>query len=675
MQIKINKANFGYNGEDILENFSFEVNTGDKIAIIGRNGSGKTTLLKILTGEIELHQPDNTSPVFSVTGSPTIGTLKQMTFDSESITLENEILKCYQNIIDLETRLNELQKKLETDYSDKLVNEFSRLHDEFERAGGYSYKAEMNSILSSFGFSETDKFKQLFEFSGGQKTKIAFIKLVLSKPDLLLLDEPTNHLDIKAVNWLEGYISAYKKAVIIVSHDRAFLDNTINVVYEIEHKKLFKYVGNYSKFIETKESNYESQMKMYDAQQREIADIQAFIDRFRYKATKANAVQSRVKMLEKMEIIPKPEKADNRAFKTRIKPNQESGSEVLSCVNLKIGYQKENVLSTVDFKLHKKDRLGIIGGNGLGKSTLLATITEKLPMISGHFKWGYNVEYGYFEQLASKSASDKTVYDDFQAAFPDLSGNEVRSALGAFLFSGAEVLKKLSSLSGGELVRLELCKIFERKPNVLILDEPTNHMDITSKETLEALLLQYDGTVIFVSHDRYFVNKIATKLLVFEAGEAKIFDGTYHEYEHPNTKIVEEITKEIEKKSKPEKVEYPIDYDDPKEDDPILSLSPYLARKEKNKFLNQIKKFEEKSAEAEEKLKRLESDFVNPEIASDFVKLMEIQAEMEKTQSQIEKFMADWVEIQEKLAKVEGVLSQEKETDSETDKNSETTEN
>ena len=662
MQIKINKASFGYGGEDILKDFSFEVNTGDKIAIIGRNGSGKTTLLKMLTGEIELHQPDNASPVFSVTGSPTIGTLKQMTFDSESITLEEEILKCYQNIIDLETKLNTLQKKLESDYSDKLVQEFSRVHDEFERADGYSYKAEMNSILSSFGFSESDKFKQLFEFSGGQKTKIAFIKLVLSKPDLLLLDEPTNHLDIKAVDWLENYISSYKKAVVIVSHDRAFLDNTINVVYEIEHKKLKKYVGNYSKFIETKNTNYESQMKMYEAQQREIADIEAFIERFRYKATKANAVQSRVKMLEKMEIIPKPEKSDNRAFKTRIKPNQESGNEVLSCTNLKIGYQKENVLSTVDFKLLKHDRLGIIGGNGLGKSTLLATITEKLPMISGHFKWGYNVEYGYFEQLASKSSSEKTVYEDFQAAFPDLSGNEVRTALGAFLFSGTDVLKKLSSLSGGELVRLELCKIFERKPNVLILDEPTNHMDITSKETLESLLLSFDGTVIFVSHDRYFVNKIATKLLIFEGGETKLFDGRYNEYAHPNTKIVEEITKEIEKKPKAEKVEYPIDYDDPKEEDPILLLSPYMARKEKNKLKGQLEKVEAKSAEAEERLKQLEADFVNPEIASDFVKLMEIQAETEKTQSQIEKFMADWVEISEKLEKVETVLKADEES-------------
>ena len=660
MQIKINHASFGYNGEDLLENFSFEVNTGEKIAIIGRNGSGKTTLLKMMTGEIELHQPDNTSPVFVKLGSPSIGTLKQMTFDDENLTLLDELLKCYKHITDLEEKLNDLQHKLETDYSDKLINQFSKLHDEFERLDGYSYKSELSTVLASFGFSEDDKKKKLCEFSGGQKTKIAFIKLVLSKPDLLLLDEPTNHLDIKAVNWLENYISAYKNAVIIVSHDRTFLDNTINVVYEIEHKKLKRYVGNYSKFLQTKAENYESQLKMYEAQQREIADITAFIERFRYKATKAAAVQSRVKYLEKMEKIPMPQKSDNKAFHSKIKPEIESGSEVLNCVNLKIGYDKNAVLSTVNCKVMRGERLGIIGGNGLGKSTLLNTLMEKLPAISGHFKFGYNVEIGYFEQLASKSDSDKTIYQEFYDNFPKLNDKEVRSALGAFLFSGNDVNKKLSSLSGGELVRFELCKIFQRKPNTLILDEPTNHMDITSKETLENLILNYTGTVIFVSHDRYFTNKIATKLLIFENGETKVFEGTYKEYADPNTKKIEEVTKKIEAKPKPEKIEYPIDYDDPKEVDPILSMSPYMLGKERNKTENQLKKLEEKSADAESRLKQLNDDFVNPDIASDFVKLMEIQAEIEKTQSQIDKFAEDWMTLSDKLSLITSILDKPK---------------
>ena len=649
MQIKINNASFGFAGENLLENFSFEANTNDKIAIIGRNGSGKTTLLKILTGEIELHQPDNSPPVFVKLGSPTIGTLKQMTFENEELTLLQELLKCYQNILDIEAKLNELQQKLETTYTDKLVNQFSKLHEEFERLDGYSYKSELSSVLASFGFSESDKTKKLCEFSGGQKTKIAFIKLVLSKPDLLLLDEPTNHLDIKAINWLENYISSYKKAVIIVSHDRAFLDNTINVVYEIEHKKLKRYVGNYSKFLQTKEEQYDSQLKMYEAQQREIADIKEFIERFRYKATKAAAVQSRVKYLEKLEIIPMPQKSDNKAFHSNIKPNVESGSEVLNCVNLKIGYDKNTPLSTVNVKVLRGERLGIIGGNGLGKSTLLNTLAEKLKPISGHFKFGYNVEIGYFEQLASKSESNKTLYQEFSETFPKLNDREVRSSLGAFLFSGNDVNKKLSSLSGGELVRFELCKIFERKPNVLILDEPTNHMDITSKETLENLILRYKGTVVFVSHDRYFVSKIATKLLIFENGETKVFDGTFKEYSDPNTKKVEEITKQIEAKPKKEKIEYPIDYDEPKEIDPILTMSAYELRKERSRTENQIKKFEQKSAEAEEKLKNLNNDFVDPEIASDFVKLMDIQSEMEKTQNQIDKFAEDWMQATEKL--------------------------
>lgn len=652
MQIKINNASFGYNGENLLENFSFEINNGDKIAIIGRNGSGKTTLLKILLGEIELHQPDNAPPVFVKIDKPSISALNQMTFDNENVTLYEEILSSYKNITDIEEKLNNMQKELEKSDNPKLVEKFSRLHDEYQILGGYTYKAEMASILSSFGFSETDQQKKLSEFSGGQKTKIAFIKLILSKPDLLVLDEPTNHLDIKAINWLEDYISNYKKSVVIVSHDRTFLDNTVNVVYEIEYKKLTKYVGNYSKFLKTKEEKYNSDLIHYEAQQREIADINAFIERFRYKATKANAVQSRIKQLEKMQILPKPQKSDNTAFKTRTKPEIESGSEVLSCTNLKIGYDKENPLACVNLKVMRGERLGIIGDNGTGKSTFLQTITEKIPVISGHFKLGYNVEYGYFAQLASKKDSQKTIYQEFSDIYPKLNDREIRSALGAFLFSGNEVNKKLSELSGGEIVRFELCKIFQRKPNLLILDEPTNHMDITSKETLENLLLGYTGTIIFVSHDRYFTNKIATKLLIFEETGASVFDGTYGEYTHPNTKIVQKISKEIEQKPKPEKIEYPIDYDETIPENIYASMSYYDLSKEKNKAENLVKKLETKTANAEEKLKQLELDFVNPEIASDFIKLMDVQAEIENTQNLIEKLENDWLEKTQELEKI-----------------------
>lgn len=657
MQVKINNASFGYNGENLLEDFSFEVNNGDKIAIIGKNGSGKTTLLKILLGEIELHQPDNAPPVFVKTDKPTISALNQMTFDNENITLYDEVLSSYKKITDLEQKLKSIQLQLENSDDHKLVEKFSRLNDEYEILGGYTYKSEMASILSSFGFSESDKQKKLSEFSGGQKTKIAFIKLILSKPDLLVLDEPTNHLDIKAINWLEEYISSYKKAVVIVSHDRAFLDNTVNIVYEIEHKKLTKYIGNYSKFLKTKQEKYESDLKHYEAQQREIADINAFIERFRYKATKANAVQSRIKQLEKMKIIPMPQKSDNSAFRTRTKPEIESGSEVLSCTNLKIGYDKEHPLATINLKVMRGERLGIIGSNGTGKSTFLQTITEKIPVISGYFKLGYNVQYGYFAQLESKKTSSKTIYQEFSDIFPKLNDREVRSSLGAFLFSGNDVNKKLSELSGGEIVRFELCKIFQTKPNLLILDEPTNHMDITSKETLESLILGYTGTIIFVSHDRYFTNKIATKLLVFENGQANIFDGTYNEFMHPNTKIVQKVTTEIEKKPKPEKIEYPVDFDDIKPDNIYLSMSYYDLSKEKNKTENLVKKLETKSAEAEEKLKKLNQDFVDPEIASDFVKLMEIQAEMETTQIQIDKLASDWLEKTQELEKINEAIA------------------
>ena len=657
MQVRINKASYGFDGENLLEDFSFEVNNGDKIAIIGKNGSGKTTLLKILLGEIELHQPDNAPPVFVKVDKPTISALNQMTFDNENVTLQEDILSCYKQITDLEQKIANLQRELENNDNQKLVEKFARLNDEYELLGGYTYKSEMASILSSFDFTETDKSKKLCEFSGGQKTKIAFIKLILSKPDLLILDEPTNHLDIKAINWLEDYISNYKKAVVIVSHDRAFLDNTVNIVYEIEHKKLTKYIGNYSKFLQTKQEKYESDLKHYEAQQREIADINAFIERFRYKATKANAVQSRIKQLEKMQIIPMPQKSDNTAFHTKTKPEIESGSEVLSCTNLKIGYDKDKPLATINLKVMRGERLGIIGGNGTGKSTFLQTITDKIPVISGYFKLGYNVQYGYFAQLASKKESSKTIYEEFSDIFPKLNDREIRSALGAFLFSGNDVNKKLNSLSGGEIVRYELCKIFQTKPNLLILDEPTNHMDITSKETLESLLLGYTGTIIFVSHDRYFTNKIATKLLIFDNSGANTFDGTYSEYTHPNTKIVQKVTQEIEQKPKKEKIEYPIDYDEIKSENIYLAMSYYDLSKEKNKTENLLKKLETKSAEAEENLKKLNDDFVNPEIASDFIKLMEIQSKTENTQILIDKLANDWLENNEKLEKINDAIN------------------
>ena len=658
MQIKINNGNFGYGGETLFENLNLEINPKEKIAIIGRNGSGKTTLLKIISGEIELHQNENSPQVFEKIGNPKIGTLKQMTFDDESITLESEVLKCFDEVISLEEKLSKLQTLIEAEPSEKLAIQFSKLHDEFERLGGYQYHAEVDEVLSNFGLFN-EKTKKLSEFSGGQKTKISFIKLILSKPDILLLDEPTNHLDIKSVGWFENYIKKYKNSVVIVSHDREFLDNTVGVVYELEHKKLTRYVGNYSKFLQIKQQNYDSLLKAYEAQQRKIADINAFIERFRYKSSKAPAVQSRIKMLEKMEIIVKPEKADNRSFLTKIKPNVESGSEVLSCVNLKIGYEKEHPLATVNLKVERGDRLGIIGGNGLGKSTLLKVLMEKIPPLSGHFKFGYNTQIGYFEQIESKLYSKKTILENFSETFPNLSVSEVRNCLGAFLFSGSDVSKSLNSLSGGEIVRLELCKLLQSKPNVLILDEPTNHMDIASKESLENLLLNYTGTIIFVSHDRYFTKKIATKLLVFENNEAKFFDGTYSQFFDPFSKPQLETQPNRIPEIKKEKIEYPIDYGEEPQN-PYIGLSPYLLSKEKGKLENKLEKIELSSKNNEEKLKKLSADFVADENGGDFKKLMEIQAEIESTQINIDKLASEWVEISQNLILLNEVLDENK---------------
>ncbi len=670
MQIKITNADFGFGERELLHNFSFEVNNKDKIAIIGRNGSGKTTLLKIISGELELHQPDNAPLVFVKIGSPTIGSLKQMAFEDENETMEAELLKSYGKVTAVENKLGGIQKKLETDSSDKLVAEYSRLLADFERLGGYTYRAELASAISSFGFSDADKHKKLCEFSGGQKTKLAFIKLVLSRPDVLLLDEPTNHLDINAVSWLENFIRSYENAVVMVSHDREFLDNTANIIYEIEHSKLTRYVGNYSKFVQTKTQNYESQLKAYEAQQREIADIKEFIERFRYKATKAAAVQSRIKFLEKLDIIPKPEKPETKAFKSKFRPNIQSGSEALAVTNLKIGYSKDNPLATLNFKVHRGDRLAILGGNGLGKSTLLETLAENIAALSGNFKFGYNTEVGYFKQIVSKFNDNNSIFESYQKKFPDLSGNEVRSSLGAFLFTGEDVIKPLSSLSGGEIVRFELCSLLEKRPNVLLLDEPTNHMDIRGKETLENLLLGYGGTVIFVSHDRYFINKLATKLLIFKNGSAEIFDGTYHQYLYSigkspfefeeNLKLNNKKSAKIQEntENKPEKIEYPVDFDENNvPEDEFAGKSYYELSKEKGRIQNRLDKISEKTQDAEKRIAELDAEFVNPEIASDFKKLMEIEAEKETLSNGVSEMEDEWLELSEKLEKIENKLN------------------
>ena len=622
MLLKITNGCVAFGVKVVFSGIDFEVNKGEKIALVGRNGSGKTTLLKLIIGEYELTKLDNgEDSSITKSGNVDIGYLKQVTFEDESITLEDEVKKAYKNITGIENSLEKLLIEIETNPSGEALTKYSVLQERFKLLDGYSYKKEYEIAIKQFGFTEEDKAKQLSDFSGGQRTKIAFIRLLLSKPDILLLDEPTNHLDIDAIEWLEEYLKTYKNAVVIVSHDREFLDKTVSIVYELERGKITRYSGNYSDFAEKKRIDWEKQQKEYIFQQKEIARLSGLVERFRYKASKAAMAQSKLKQIEQMDIVEAPEVADTRSFYVNFEPEYRSVKLVLSAKDLVIGYDKP--LSTISLNITRGEKVGILGGNGLGKSTFLKTIVNKLPPLSGKFSIGERVKIGYFDQRMAQYKSDKDVLDEFWDEFPKLTQTEVRSALGAFLFTGDDVFKPVNALSGGEKVRLELCKIFKRRPNFLILDEPTNHMDIISKETLEKKLKDYTGTLLFVSHDRYFIKQIATSVFVFEDDDTKLYPYGYEYYmEQAAKKTIEQKPSVI--KEKKEKKGY---------------TTP---AKEKARREARIKKLEENLAECDEKIAKLKSEINSDEVVSDYLRLTELHKELVEQEALNLRYLEEW---------------------------------
>lgn len=628
MNYRITNGSVSYGAETILEEINFEVKGNEKVAIVGRNGSGKSTLLKSIINN-ELLEEGTGEEKFSIykEGSPVIGYLKQIEFDDDNITMLDEILKVYKPIIDLEEKINKLVEKMQNDSSEELVKEYSKANERYEILDGYTYKKEYETAINKFGFSKEDKYKKIGEFSGGQRTKIAFIKLLLSKPDILLLDEPTNHLDIKAVEWLEKYLKNYPKAVVIVSHDRMFLDRIVNKVYEIEYGTITKYSGDYTYFENKKKENYLKQLKDYEYQQKEIKRLNDIVNRFKYKPTKAKMAMSKLKQIERMVKIEEPNKYDLTTFKTNFEVKKQSGNEVLNVRKLGIGYNEE--LQNISFNLYKGQKLGVIGENGIGKSTLLKTLVNRIDKINGEFNFGYNVEIGYFDQQMALLDSNKTVMDEFSSEFPNLTTTEIRNSLASFMFFGEDVFKEVNMLSGGEKVRLQLCKILKKCPNLLILDEPTNHMDIIGKESLENLLKAYNGTVIFVSHDRFFVNKIADCLLIFEKDKVTYFDGKYNEYEEKKIEEVQEKVIEIKKEK--------------------VVNNTYLMQKEKNKILTKIKKLERDIEAYEEEVKMLNEELLKEDIYTDYAKVQGIQNEIDELKKKIDSNMEKWEELQESV--------------------------
>lgn len=620
MYYKISNGSVTLSGNTILEDINFKVSDNEKIGIVGRNGSGKTTLLKAIVGEIDLENGYDDLKVESV-GDYKVGYVKQNVDNNLNIKMIDYIVDAYSNLIDIEKSMKKLENKMISGYDENIVNKYNDLISKYEYLGGYTYKKEYEVALKKFGFSESDKDKLLSEFSGGQLTKLSLVKLLLSKPDLLILDEPTNHLDINTIEWLEDYLKNYNKSIIIVSHDRMFLDNVCNVIYDIEYGTLKRYNGNYTYFVNKKHEDYLKQERDYEAQQKEIKRLQAIADRFRYKPSKASMAMSKLKQIERMVKIDKPQKENNRTFKTNFSPHQESYRDVLKVKNLSIGYDKE--LSRVNFNVERKDKLGIIGENGIGKSTLLKTIMGFISPLGGKYTFGDKVNIGYFSQQLDNIDPSKTIYEEIDNAFPSMSPTEIRSLLGAFDFHGDEVFKNISSLSGGEKVRVSLCKILNSRPNVLILDEPTNHLDIINKNTIEKMLKEYNGTIIMVSHDRYLIKNVCTKLLVFNKDEVVLYNYGYDEYLEKR-----KVVKESE----------------------IIKKENKVSKKEVNiNLIKEINKIEKVIDNKEKELVKLNKELLKEEVYMDISKAKAIQEKIEIITKEIEIKTKEWETLADKM--------------------------
>ena len=687
MRIRISHANVQFGGDVILQDINFEVRDNEKIAIVGRNGCGKTTLLKLIAHDIGMSNIDSDEECgYETAGKQEIGFLRQINFTDTGITVEDEIKKVFEPIFECERRMRELEENMKSSDDASILREYAAIQSKMESLHGYTWKQDMETIFQRFGFKLSDLKRPIGSFSGGQQTKVAFIKLLLTRPDIMLLDEPTNHLDMPTIEWLEGYLKTYDRAVVIVSHDRMFLDKVADVTYEIEYHHIKRYAGNYTAFMKRKEEDLIKQEKDYEEQQKEIKRLTEWIEKWKNTPTKVAATHSKRMAIEHMVKIEKPRRFDTKAFHARYIPRIESYTNVINAKNLEIGYDK--VLSTVTFLLQKKERLAVIGENGKGKSTLLKTLVGEIPALGGEFKFGQNVEWGYFDQhkaVMERFDPEQTVLDNFWEAYPDYLREEVRSALGGFLFSGEEVEKKMGQLSGGEKVRLALCKMLQTRPNLLILDEPTNHMDIVGKDALEKMLNEYEGTVLFVSHDRYFISRVATGILEFSSEES--IKGNVKQYKMSYELYLEEKERErvglvVNNGSAgsagggKNAVSSAADATTagatagamagitsgaaagacvgantsaPTLDDVFDKKTYYNPGKVLSRLKKQLEKYEKLLAQSEEKTSEYKLQLMNPELATDYPKLMEIQNKLDEEEKNQESILERMLETELEL--------------------------
>ncbi|MGH0432584.1 ABC-F family ATP-binding cassette domain-containing protein [Bacillus hominis] len=639
--LQVNGLSKLYGAETILANIKLEVQTKDRIALVGRNGAGKSTLLKIIAGELshdggEIIKPKDVS----------MGYLAQNTGLETSLTIWDEMLTVFTHLQQMETKLRRLEQEMgkEENFSnaaiyEKLLTDYDQLQLDYKDQGGYQYEADIRSILSGLGFPVETHQTTISTLSGGQKTRLALGKLLLTRPDLLILDEPTNHLDIETLTWLEQYLQGYPGAILIVSHDRYFLDKLVTQVYEISNKESRRFVGNYSKYLDLNSALYEQEMKRYEKQQDEIAKLEDFVQKNIARASTTKRAQSRRKQLDRMELLTRP-LGDSKSASFHFDIEKQSGNDVLQVKDATIGYYQEPIIEHVNMRLTRGDSVALVGPNGIGKSTLLKSIVNKLQLLHGDVAFGSNVSVGYYDQEQANLTSSKRVLNELWDEYPLQPEKEIRTILGNFLFTGDDVLKPVSSLSGGQKARLALAKLMMQKSNLLILDEPTNHLDLNSKEILENALIDYPGTLLFVSHDRYFINRVTTTVVELSTEGAQEYLGDYDYYVEKKNEMIERA--EFEQQEQQENQA-------PVQKTVAQEKLNYLEEKERKQLERQrtrkIEELEQNIVEFEEEIATLEDQLCLPEIYADYEKASEITTKKQTLQEQLEACMAEWEEL------------------------------
>lgn len=643
--LQVNQLTKSFLADEILSGVKLEVQHRDRVSLVGRNGAGKSTLLKIIAGQMSYDSGDIIIPK-----GIQVGYLEQHAGLNSTLTIWDEMMTIFEPLLVQEQTLRSLEQQMAdpTVYENptlyaKVMSEYDQLQHTFKDAGGYQYESDIRSVLHGMQFYPEDYDKPISSLSGGQRTRLALAKLLLSKPDLLILDEPTNHLDIETLSWLESYLKNYEGAILIVSHDRYFLDQVVSIVYEVSRHRVTKFTGNYSAYLDEKAKNYERDVKLFERQQDEKAKLEDFIQKNIARASTTKMAQSRRKMLERTDWMESPD-GDEKSASFGFTIERQSGNDVLSVDDLTIGYNDQRISSGIKLRTFREDRIALVGPNGVGKSTLLKTIVKDLTPLAGDIRYGTNVQIGYYDQEQAKLSSNKSVLKELWDEWPLMNEKDIRTVLGRFLFSGEDVDKTVSSLSGGEKARLALSKLMMQKANFLILDEPTNHLDLDSKEVLENALIDYPGTLLFVSHDRYFINRIATKVVELSGTGSFEYLGDYDYYVEKKQELLElaqmkstsqsQLQQELPDKSSTSKID--------KE-----------AKKRERQIRRTIEELEGKMQETTVSIDRLEEALCDPAIFTDHEKIAQLQDELATEKEQHELLELEWLELNEELENID----------------------